>query len=452
MRIVIAGAGIMGSTLAKYLLKEEHDVCLIEQDAEIAQKVQDKYDVKVIVGSGADPEVLKKISMSDSDLMLAVTNSDAINMVVCSLAAYLGAKRQIARVREESLNEIVQKEDFRCFSFERIINPEQVASDAIIKTINSPGVREISDFAEGRIFLRSIDIPEGSPLCGLKIEELKSEDFPWPFLIIVIIRDGNVFMPKGEDHIQAKDRIYALLPKGSLGEFLTFVNPTVNIAKKAIIYGASEIGKRVTRELTGKIAEIFLIEEDLQKVNEVSSEFKSIKTINGSASESDILKECGIEVADVFIGCSSSDHSNLISAIMAKKMGAKISIITTQQPDYILIAETLNIDAIINPQVLAAYQIVSLLRGQTVRSVVKLMDCDVEALELIPAKGSPITKGPIKSLKFPKDSIIGAVCSGNEVNLVSGETIIAPGQKVIAFCQESSARKLQKLFTNNKLF
>lgn len=452
MRIIIVGAGIMGSNLAKYLLKEDHDVCLVEQKEEVALKVQEKYDVRVVVGSGADPEVLKRVSVSDCDLMLAVTNSDEINLVVCSLSSYLGAKHQIARVRGLSLNSIVQKEDFHFFSFERIINPEQVASDSIIKTINSPGVREISDFADGRILLRSIDIPDGSPLCGLKIEDLKSEDFPWPFLIIVIIRDGNVFMPKGDAVIQAKDRIYALLPKGSLGEFLTFVNPSVNIAKKVVIYGASEIGKRVARELLGKTLEIFIIEENFNKVNEVSSEFESVKIINGSASDNEILKECGVEAADVFIGCSQNDHSNLISAIMAKSLGAKISIITTQQPDYLTIAETLNIDAIINPQILAAYQIVSLLRGESVKSVVKLMDCEVEALEFIPENGSAITKGAIKTLKFPKESIVGAVCRGTEVDLVRGDTIIEPGQKVIAFCHESSAKNLQKLFMKTKLF
>jgi trk system potassium uptake protein TrkA len=442
----------MGSNLAKYLLKEDHDVCLVEHDEQVAKIVQDKFDVKVAIGNGADPEILNKVSVSDADIVLAVTSSDEINVIVCSISAYLGAKQQIARVRSSSLKELIQKDDFNHLSFDRIINPEQIASDAIIKIIKSPGVREISDFADGKILLRSIDIPEGSPLCGTKIEDLKSDDFPWPFLIILVIRDGNTFIPRGDALLQPKDRIYAFLPEGSLGEFLTFVNPQVNIAKKIIIYGASDIGKRAASELSGKISDIFLIEDDPQKTNAVAIENKSVKAIHGSASESDILKECGVETVDVFIACSQNDHSNLISAIMAKKMGAKISIITTQQPDYISIADTLDIDAIINPQVLAAYQIVSIVRGKGVRSVVKLMDCDAEALELVPDAGSPITKGQIKTLSFPRNSIVGAVCRGSDVALVNGDTKINAGEKVIAFCQESSSKKLQALFIKKRLF
>jgi len=452
MKVIIIGAGIMGSTVARCLLKENHEVCFVESDEATATRVQDKYDAKVIIGNGSDPEVLKKAGVSDADIVLAVTSSDEINVVICSLADYLGSKQQIARVRSASFNDILKKEAFKSFSFDKIINPEYLATQSILKIVATPGMREVADFADGRILFRSINVASGSPLCGAKIEDLRNEDFPWPFLIIAILRKGNVIIPKGDAVIEPLDRIYVLLPVDSFAEFLTYVNPEVMHPKKVIIHGATDIGRKVAVNLSQTISDVFIIEEDVKIANEFVQETKSIKVVNDSASDSEVLKECGIEVADVFIACSKNDHSNLVSAVLAKRMGAKITIITTQEPDYISIADSLSIDAIINPQTTAAYQIVSILRGKEVNSVVKLMDIDVEALELVPEIDAPITKGLIKSIKFPKNSIIGAVCGENSVSLVNGDTKIQAKQKVIAFCQDVSAKKLQDMFIKKGLF
>lgn len=452
MKIIIVGAGIMGSHLAKFLLKENHEVCLIEHNEEVARNATDKLDAKVIVGNGADPDVLKKVFVSEADLLLAVTSSDEMNLVVCSIASFLGAKHKIARVRNIALNTLIANPDFKTFSFDKIINPERVAAESIIKTIKSPGVSEIADFADGRILLRAFDVPQASPLCGLKIEDLRDKDFPWPFLVIVIIRKDKVIIPKGDSIIEPLDRIYVLLPVGSLGEFLSFVNPAVEAPKKIIIYGASNISEIIAKTLSKEIPEILFLEEDAELAHDIAERMPSVQVINGSGSESDILKECGIETADVFIANSKNDHSNLISAVLAKKMGAKTTAITTQQSDYMSIADALNIDTIINPQLVAVYQILSMVRGKGVKSVVKLMDCDVEALELIPEENSPITKSPIRDIHFPNHSIVGAICDANGVSLADGNTLIKEGQKVIAFSHESSSKKLQELFVKKKFF
>lgn len=452
MKIIIVGAGRVGFNLAQSLSEEDNEVYLIERNEEIVRKADEKLDVKVISGSGADPEILEKAHVSDADLVIAVTMSDEVNLIVCSLAEFSGAKRQIARVRKKSLSQKIEEEGgHEHFNIDEIINPEEVAAKAIVKIIEAPGAREVGDFAQGKILLRSFNIPENSPLCGLKIAEFNYEDFPWPFLIVAISRDKNVIIPKGDTEIKPGDRIYALLLERSLAEFLIFIDPANKKISKVVIFGASDTGEYLAKELVSKVSDIVLLEDNPVKAQTIANLLTEVRVINGSAAERDILTESGIEVADVFIAASKSDHTNLVSAVLAKKMGAKTTIIITQQPDYASIVDALAIDVIINPHLLAAEQILKYVRGKGINNVTKIMECGAEALEFVVEDGAPITKAPLKEINFPKHSIVGAVCREQESELAKGETQIKAGDTVIVFCQEKDAKKLPKIFTSKNV-
>ncbi|MBI5149899.1 MAG: Trk system potassium transporter TrkA [Candidatus Omnitrophica bacterium] len=447
MKIIIVGAGRIGINLAKLLAEENNDVYLIERNDKVVQKNIDKLDAQVIIGNGADPDVLKKARVQEADLVLAVTTSDETNLVVCSLAGILGAKRRIARVRNIALENMIGQAGYNQFYIDEIINPELVAAQAITKIVEAPGSSEVADFAGGRILLRAFDITAASPLCGLRIADVRDEDFPWPFLIISIIRKDSVIIPRGDSMIRAEDHIYVLLPSSSLGEFLTFVNPEVKLPKKIIIYSATITGKHVAMSLSKRVREVILLEEDAELAKEVAGELSAVRVINGSPSEADILTECGIEAADVFIATSNDDQANLVSSVLAKKMGAKNSIILSQHRDLMSITNALDIDATINPYYLAVERILRLARGRGIWSVAKFLEGETEAMELIPEEGSPITKATIQHIKFPKDSIVGAVYNDKQVVLAKGDTQIEAGKRVIVFCHKDAAKKLQALFT-----
>ena len=452
MKIIIVGAGRVGFNLAHSLSEEDNEVYLIEKNEEIVRRADEKLDAKVICGSGADPDILEKAQVSDADLVIAVTMSDEVNLIVCSLAEFFGSKRQIARVRNKSLSEKIEQEGgHEHFNIDEMINPEEVAAQAIVKIIEAPGAREVGDFADGKILLRSFNIPENSPLCGLKIVEFNHEDFPWPFLIVAISRDKTVVIPKGDTVVKQGDRIYVLLLERSLAEFLVFVDPENKKSNKVVIFGATDTGEYLAKALIPKVKDIILLEEAPFKAQVIANALQEVRVINGSAAERDILTESGIEVADVFIAASKNDHSNLISAVLAKKMGAKTTIILTQQPDYASIGDALAIDVIINPHILAAEQILKYVRGKGINSVTKILECDAEVLEFVAEEGSPITKAQLKELNFPKHSIVGAVCRGEESELAKGETQIKAGDKAIVFCQEKDTKKLQKVFTLKSL-
>ena len=261
------------------------------------------------------------------------------------------------------------------------------------------------------------------------------------------MRDKKVIFPTGETCIKPSDHIYTLLPASSLAEFMTFVDPQTKTPNKVVIYGASMTGENVAKALANKVKNVVLIEEDEEKAKELAGALSNVTVIYGSATESEILTECGVEVADAFVAATDNDHANFVSSVLAKKQGAQSTIIVTQQPEYLSLIEALDIDAIINPHFLAVEQILHLVRGRGVNYITKMMACDAEAMELIPETDAPITKDILKNIKLPADAIVGAVHRGNEVILAKGDLKISAGEKVIVFCHHNAAKKLQKLFT-----
>ena len=447
MVIVIVGAGRIGRNLSKSLSAEDHEVYLIESSLERINKYIDKLDVKMVKGSGSDPEILKQANVSKADLVLAVTTSDEVNLVVCSLAEFYGAKRCIARVRNTALRDTLVESGYHKFGVTDVINPELVAADTIVKTVQTPGATEVADFADGKVLLRGFDIRKDSPLNGVKVFELGEEDFPWPFLIVSVVREDTVIIPRGDTIIEENDHIYVLLPAYSLAEFLTFVDPDIKMPKKVVIYGATFTGIHVAQALVNKVKNVVVLEEDDKEAAKIAEELDHAMVINGSASDAEILTESGIDATDVFIATSDNDHANLISSVLAKNMGAKKTIIMTQQPDYLSIANTLVIDAIINPHYLAAEHILQLVRGRNITSIVKLTESDAEVMELVADEGSAMTKDCLKNIKFPKGAIVGAVYTDDDIHLANGDTHIQAGDKVVVFCEEEAQKKVQQVFS-----
>ncbi len=445
MKLIVCGAGVIGSNLAKYLSEEGHEVTLIEQKASVGARATEKFDVRVLTGSAFDPRTLEEAGAAGADMVIAVTNSDVVNLAICSLTAALGTRKRIARVRDMDLSDVVEPH-LAHFHVDEIINPDEVAAQTIVKIMEAPGSREVADFADGKILLRSFDVPHDSPLSGENLGNLRESDFPWPFLMVAINRGGKVIIPRGDDTIEGEDRIYVLLPRPSLAEFLTFVHPSVHLPKKVVIYGATSTGTSLARSLSERIPNVVLLEENRPRAERVAGELNNVRVINGLASDADILRECGIEAADAFIAVSASDHHNLISAVLARQMGAKTTVITTHQPDYTPIMGGLGIDAFINPRLLATDQILRLVRGSRISHVARLPECKAEVLELIPEPNSPVTRKAIMDLKIPKNAIIGAVYNGDEAHLVDGKTRIQEGEAVVVFCREDAVPQLEKLF------
>jgi len=452
MKIIIIGAGSIGTNIARQLEKENHEVYIVESDRDLALRVNEKIDAKVIIGNSTDPNVLRNAGIEKADIIVAVTHSDEVNLIVCSLADAMSGALKIARIRNTSLVKLIEQKGYDFFHIDEIITPEKISSEILANIIEDYGAKDAIDFADGKILLRAFNIQKTSPICCQEINAVKKKEKDLKFLIVAIKRKGNVFFPRGDTKIEENDRIYALFPSDQKIKFLNMINPDFYIPKKLIIFGASTITKMLIEKIRDFIEEIVVIEPDEKKAEKISEETESLLVINGIATDAEILNEAGIKTADFFIAASQDEHSNLVSAVLAKKLGAKSTAIISYQSDLKVIIDTMGIDILINPRILAAYYILRFVRGTKIRHIAKLANIGIEAIELIPEKNSPITKKEIKDIKFPKDSIAGAYVRNGKSFLVDGNVKINEGEPVIVFCSDKSSQSLIELFSVKKNF
>lgn len=447
MRILIVGAGVVGSNLASQLSLEGHDIAVIDQKSEVVRRLSERLDVYAIQGDGGSPSVLEQAGVRESQMVIAVTESDTLNMTVCLLAHKGGVTTKIARVRNA---EYASLRD--AFHIDRMINPEELVVESILKLVEVPGTTEVADFADGRLLLRAFEVQGDSPMTGKYLHEIKPLMEESPFLVVGISRGEDFLIPSGKDRFYAGDRILVLLPKGSLQKFLPLLNLDSRPPEKAVLYGAGRLGISVARRLEGVLDKVVLIEPDEGRAAAASAALFQSLVLRGAATDLDLLWEADIQTADYFLALGGDDESNVMSSLLAKKHGAKRAIVLTQQPDYVPILDSIGLDIIINPRLVTVSAILRHLRRGKIISVVKFHEREGEAIELVAMPNSGSIGKPLKNLKIPKGAIVGAVFRDGEVAIPDGETVIEANQRLIVFALPEAIPKVENLFSRKKLF
>lgn len=447
MRILIVGAGVVGSNLASHLSLEGHDIAVIDSRAEIVRRLSERLDIYAVHGDGGSPSVLEQAGIRESPMVIAVTESDTLNMTVCLLAHQRGVDKKIARVRNPEYASLKES-----FHIDLMINPEELAVELILKLVEVPGTREVADFADGRLLLRAFEVQADSKITGKYLHEVKPLMENSPILVVGISRGEEFLIPSGKDRFYAGDRILVLLPKGSLPRFLPLLNLDQGPPEKAVLYGAGGLGIAVARRLEGILEKVVVIDPDEERATSASSTLFESLVLRGTATDLDLLWEADIQTADYFIALSSDDESNVMSSLLAKKHGAKRTIVLTQQPDYVPILDSIGLDIIINPRLITVSAILRHLRRGRILSVVKFHERGGEAIELVAMPHSGAVGRPLKNLKLPKGAIVGAVFHGDDVVIPDGETTIEANQRLIVFALPEAIPKVENLFSRKKLF
>ena len=446
MQILIVGAGVVGSNLAQQLSLEGHDISVVDRDAAIVRRLGERFDVITVQGDGGSPSVLEKAGMKKAEMVIAVTESDTLNMTVCLIAHNIGVSKKIARVRNPEYTDLQE-----AFHIDRMINPDELVVDSILKLVEVPGTTEVADFADGRLLLRAFDVQADSPITGKYLHELRPKMEDSPFLVVGVSRKDEFLIPSGEDRFYSGDRIFVLLPKESLDGFLGLMNLDRGPAEKAVVFGAGRLGINVARRLEGMIEKVVVIEGDEVRANAASALLFESLVLKGQGTDLDLLWEADIQTADYFIALGDDDESNVMSSLLAKKHGAARAIVMTRQPDYVPILGSIGIDIIINPRLVTVGAILSYLRRGQVLSVVKFHEREGEAIELVAMPNSGSVGKPLRDLKIPKGAIVGAVL-GDDITIASGDTVIQPNQRVIVFALPEAIPKVENLFSRKKLF
>ncbi|MCH7500858.1 MAG: Trk system potassium transporter TrkA [Nitrospinae bacterium] len=453
MNILIVGAGIVGFNLAQELSHEGHDISIIDADPEKIKLISEKLDVLAVRGNGCLPSTLIQGRIRDAEMVIAVTDKDEINLMVCFLAHKFEVKERFARLRNMELtgeSQIFKPEEL---FVDHAINPAEIIIDSILKIIKTPGAVNVAEFANGQIFFRGFDVPADAPLAGKTIEEIREVCELNAFLVVAIVREGKMIIPKYENRIQAGDKIYVLVDHDFLPLILPMLNRQVDEIQKIIIYGASQIAVHLARELNEFISDVSIIEPSLEKANEAADTLEDTVILHGSGTDPDLFNDINMKDADLFLALSNNDEMNILSALLAKKHGAKRAAVITNDPDYLPILDSIGMDVTINPRLITVSEILKHLRKGQVVNLYKLIEGEAEVLEIVISAESAAAGRLINQLHMPEHSIIGAVLRvDGEMVVPGGSTEILEGDTVIVVTLPDCIGKIEKIFGKKSSF
>ncbi len=448
MKITIAGAGAVGTYLAKMLSYEDHDITVIEKNKEHLQKIDSNFDVMTVEGSATSFEILKEANIKDCDLFIAVVDIEEINITAAILCKKLGAKKTIARIDNPEYLIQANKNHFKKLGIDHLIYPEKLAIKEVLNMLKRKDINEMMQFSEGELSMIAVKIEKNSPILEKTLIEIVKENINNKFTVVAIKRNSKTIIPKGEEKICINDLIYVVVHSSKLEIFMKYSLGKTGGYKKfknIMILGGSRIGKRTAKKLE-KQFNVKLIEINKEKSFLLADFLDNSLVINGDGSNIDLLLEEGIKNMDVFIAVTGNSEINILSSLLAKKFGVKKVIAEIENIDYIDLAENMNISSVINKKLIAASYIFRFTFGAKVSFLKCLTGTDAEVLEFVVQEQSKITKKKIKDLKFPKGAIIGGVVREKKGFIVNGDTKIKKNDKVVVFVMPNAIKELIKFF------
>lgn len=443
MKVVIVGAGKVGFSLAQYLVEEEHDVIVIEEDETRRGIVQNNLDVMTIQGNGASPRVLMNADVRSADLMIAVTDSDEVNMVACMAAKQAGINQTIARIRNIEYIGKEESEFHRSLGIDLTINPEQITAVEISRILFIPAALEVEEFANGRIRLLEIRIHPDSPNINIPISQL---NLPQNMLIAGILRHNKMIIPHGSDVLKPNDNVFLVGEPFALEESQNDFTEKMAPVRKVMIIGAGRIGRNLAVLLEKAGMTVKVIDKNQERCQSLAKLLKKGSVYCGEGTDLDLLMDEGVGDSDAVVCLTDDDKLNLLLALMAKDMGAQKTICRVGRTEYIPLMEKVGVDSVLSPRVITAGFILSQVRRGKFVSVALLEGAKAQAMEIVVTPTSKAANRRLKEVKLPRECLIGAVLHKGHVYIPNGESILEPGDNIVVFTLSDMLNKVNKFF------
>jgi trk system potassium uptake protein TrkA len=450
VKILILGAGQVGGTLAENLAKEEIDVTLVDTNPARLQALRDRHDIQTIEGYASHPDVLRRAGADDADMLVAVTSSDEVNMVACQVCySMFRTPTKIARVRSQSY---LTREGF--FSKEHmpidvLINPEQVVTDHIHELLKHPGALQVLDFADGRAQLVAMRAYYGGPLVGHALSFLREHMPKVDTRVAAIFRRGSAIIPQGSTVIEADDEVFFIAARNDISAVMAELRKVERPYKRVMIAGGGNIGERLARAVEDDYS-VKLLEYDNERAKGLADRLDATVVINGDATDRDLLLEENIEHCDVFCAVTNDDEVNIMSSLMAKRLGVRQVITLIAKTAYVELVQDDKIDIAVSPQQATTSSLLSHVRRADVVRVHSLRRGAAEAIEAVAhgdQKSSKVVGRSIRSIDLPSGTTIGAIVRGNDVLIAHDDVIVEPDDHVILFLVDSQqVRAVERLF------
>ncbi len=445
MRIVIAGAGEVGTHLAKMLSQEEHELVVIDNDSDRLKGIANTLDVLTIEGNANSISQLKEARISKADLMISVTSSEDVNVNSAILSKRLGAKKTIARIDNQEYLLPANKEIFENLGVDYMLYPEKIAAREIVGLLSETGSTEIVEFGGGKLQMYVIRLDDDAPIINKSLRELSPGVDGLEYRAVAITRHAQTIVPSGDDRFENGDLVYVISSKAGLKKLYKYSGKKQFEVRDIMILGGSRIGRK-TADALGNQHYVKLIEKDRQRSFNLSNRLSNTLVIHGDGTDMELLRQEGLEKMDAFIAVTGNSETNILSCLLAKHLGVKRTIAEVENMDYIHLAENIGVDTIINKKLITASRIFRFTMSEEVSSIKCLTGTQAEVMEFIVKPDAPATKGSLSEIEFPREAIIGGVIRGKNVFIAHGETNIKPYDKVVVFALPGVINSIGKFF------
>ena len=445
MKIIIAGAGNVGTYLAKMLSEGNHDIIVIDLDDKKLSNISSHFDLLTINGSATSISVLKEAGIAKADLFIGVTEIEEVNITAGILCKRLGAKKVIVRINNREYMEPANRSFFLNLGIDSMIYPEILASKEIINLVKQSGTSKTYDFSGGKLSLFAIKIDKSAPIANKTLIQVTQETSDFDFRAVAISRNSVTIIPHGEDKFLPGDMVYVITVQSGVSKLMKISGKETVSVKNVMILGGSRIGTKTAARLEHQF-NVKLIEKDPDKCFALADELEKTLVINGDGRDIDLLLDEGIKDMDTFIAVTGNSETNILSCLVAKRFGVKRAIAEIENMDYIDMADNMGIDAFVNKRLIAASHIFSFTLEAEVSAMQCLTATEAEVFEFVAHKESKITEAPLRELNFPKGAIIGGVIRGKKSFIAKGDTHIHPNDKVVVFALPFAVDKVVAYF------
>ena len=445
MKIVIAGAGDMGTHLAKMLSGNGHDLTVVDVDSKALVEVGNLVDVVTVEGDTTQFSVLRKAGVRKCDLFIAVRSVENDNILSAVMAKNLGAKKAIARVDSNEYLEPNSKEVFIDMGIDYIFYPEQIAAREVINLLGHTSSTEYVDFAAGKLSMVAFRLELTSPLLGRNVQHVEYSDDDLEYRVVAIVRGSKTIIPNSDERFEEEDMVYAITRHNATHKVVELSGRKEVEIRNMMILGGSRIGVRIANELQNEV-NVKLVDYDADKAYRLAEMLDKTLIINEDGRDTEAMMEEDLSNMDAFVAVTGRSETNILAAMLAKRMGVKKVIAEVENINYISLAEGVGVDTIINKKLVTASNIFRFTMTTEVQTIKCLTGSQAEVMEFIVKPNSPATKEPIRDLGLPDDSIIGGVVRGDRVFIAVDDTQINAYDRVVVFAMPDVVMRVAEFF------
>ena len=451
MKIIISGAGEVGSHLAKMLRNEANDICVIDSNQQRLTALSETADVVTVCGNPASIEVLKNAGAEKADLFVAVNPSTSQNVnVVCSaLAKSLGSKKVVCRVNNEEYLAYDNKYLFSDMGIDLLFYPEKIAAGEIVDLLKRSASTEAMEFGRGKLQISVYKLEEDSPIIDKTLLDFSRDfaDAETRFRVVAIARGNETIIPKIDTRFRYHDLVFIISRRDGNAPLMEYLGKKDIEIKSLMMVGGGPIAEMVAKKLGRQMESIKIIEEDKNRYLYLSEHLgDNVTIVNGDGRNTDLLIEESLRSTDAFVALTESSETNILTCVAAKKCGIARTIAEVENLEYIRLAEDMGVDAVINKKLITAGRIFKFTLSDKIRFIKYMSGTNAEVLEYITAPGSKITSAQLKDLDFPGDAVIGGLIRGNESIIAVGDTRIEDYDRVVVFALPQAVKEVDRFF------